>query len=71
MDLIIKRDTWADGKPIFASDEPQSFSDEIGAALRASGKGYQPGEVDPRPDVTKVKKKAAKPAQSSKVKVEK
>tara|TARA_Y100001937_G_scaffold114305_1_gene163909 strand:- start:245 stop:424 length:180 start_codon:yes stop_codon:yes gene_type:complete len=57
MDIIILRNTFANGEPVSASDKPQSFDDKVAKKLIANGKAMP---APNKPAAKAPKKKAAK-----------
>mgnify|MGYP003131953032 CR=1 FL=1 len=57
MDIIILKDTFANGEPVKADDKPQSFDDSIAKQLIAANKAIPAPD---KPAAKAPKKKAAK-----------
>ena len=57
MDIIILKDTFANGEPVEASDKPQIFDDKVAKQLIAANKAIPAPD---KPEAKPPKKKAAK-----------
>jgi len=57
MDVIVIKNTFANGDPVEASEKPQSFDDKTAIALIAASKAIPvPDKPDPKPKKKKAKK---------------
>jgi|TARA_R100001594_G_C4024273_1_gene259818 hypothetical protein len=57
MDVIVIKNTFANGDPVEASEKPQSFDDKTAIALIAASKAIPvPDKPEPKPKKKKAKK---------------
>jgi|TARA_R110002020_G_scaffold452131_1_gene666470 hypothetical protein len=57
MDVIVIKNTYANGDPVEASEKPQSFDDKTAIALIAASKAIPvPDKPEPKPKKKKAKK---------------
>jgi hypothetical protein len=57
MDVIVIKNTFANGDPVEASEKPQSFDDKTAIALIAASKAIPvPNKPEPKPKKKKAKK---------------